>query len=97
VYVFVAGSAFSRPARMSMWNSETAASGESGLLVTARVTAPAARAAFAEATRSGEPPDWLTVMTSTSVRSGRAPYAVVVDIDVSPHGSPSLISRRYFA
>jgi hypothetical protein len=73
VYVLVAGSAFSGPARMSMWYSETPASGESGLLVTARVIAPASRAARVEATRSGEPPDWLTVTTRTSVRSGRAP------------------------
>src|SRR5690348_2173988 len=36
-------------------------------------------------------------MTRTSVRSGRAPYAVVVDIEVSPHGRPSWISSRYFA
>ena len=80
-----------------MWNSETAASGESGLLVTARVIAPASRAALVEATRSGEPPDWLTVMTRTSVRSGRAPYAVVVDMEVRPQGMPSRISSRYFA
>ncbi len=93
----VAGSAFSGPASTSMWNSETSASGEAALLVTARVTAPASRAALVEATRSGEPPDWLTVITRTSVRSGVAPYAVVVDIEVSPAGLPSRISIRYLA
>ncbi|ALC20945.1 hypothetical protein SPRI_2639 [Streptomyces pristinaespiralis] len=69
----MAGRAFSGPAMMSIENSETAASGESGLLVTARVTAPASRAAFVEATRSGEPPDWLMVITRTSASEGRAP------------------------
>ncbi len=93
----MAGSAFSGPASTSMWNSETSASGEPALLVTARVMAPASRAALVEATRSGEPPDWLTVITSTSVRSGWAPYAVVVDIEVRPAGLPSRISIRYLA
>jgi hypothetical protein len=80
-----------------MWNSLAAASGEAELFVTASVSAPASRAALVEATRSGEPPDWLTVMTRQSVRSGLAPYAVVVDIDVRPHALPSRISSRYFA
>ncbi len=63
VYVLVAGRACSGPARMSMWCPPTAAGGESALLVTASVIAPASRAALADATRSGEPPDWLTVTT----------------------------------
>ncbi|CAM5375229.1 hypothetical protein SMICM304S_03147 [Streptomyces microflavus] len=52
-----------------MWNSDTAASAESGLLVAASVTAPAG---LVEATRSGELPDWRTVITRTSRRSGLA-------------------------
>lgn len=56
-----------------MWNSETSASGDSGLLVTARVIAPAALAASVDPIRSGEPPDWLTVITRTSFRCGVAP------------------------
>ncbi len=73
MYVFVAGRARSGPARMSRWNSLTAASAEPALLVTARVIAPPSRAARVDATRSGEPPDWLTVTTRQSLRSGRAP------------------------
>ena len=43
--------------------------------------APQARARRAVSTRSGEPPDWLTATSSTSRRSGRAPYTVSVEGD----------------
>ena len=50
---------------------------ESGLLVTARVSAPDSRATRTTSVRSGEPPLWLTPTTSASERSGRAPKTVI--------------------
>jgi hypothetical protein len=73
------------------------ASGESGAFVTATVSAPASAAADVDSTRSGEPPDWLTVTHSTSRKSGFAPYVVSVDGEANPAGRPSVVSTRYFA
>ena len=65
--------------------------------MTASVSAPHSRAADSESTRSGDLPDWLTAMNSTSSSCGRARYTVKVDGDTKPAGSPSFVSTRYFA
>jgi hypothetical protein len=64
VYVFVAATARSSPARRSMQASATRASGESGVLVMAIVGAPMRRAASTTATTSGDAPDWLIPSTA---------------------------------
>ncbi|SKS81442.1 Uncharacterised protein [Mycobacteroides abscessus subsp. abscessus] len=73
MYDLVAATASSGPASTSMWCSAAVANGERAALVTATVKAPCWRATVSVWTRSGEPPDWLTPMTSTPERSGRAP------------------------
>ena len=72
MYVFVAGSASSGPARTSRDSSEAWFTGEPATLVTASVRPPRALAISVYATRSGEPPDCETVTQSTSRRSGSA-------------------------
>src|SRR5882762_6967134 len=97
VYVLVAATANSLPARTSIDSSAAAFSGESAVFVTATVSAPCFAAADVVSTRSGEPPDWLTAIHSTSVRSGWAPYNVVVDGETRPAGNCNRTSTKYFA
>ena len=91
----MAATARSGPACTAICASATSASGEPGWLVMAIVSAPAPRATSSDWTRSGDPPDWLIPSISTPPRSGRAPYAVMVEGETSPAGSCRTISARY--
>jgi hypothetical protein len=64
------------------------------LFVTARVSPPVSRATWSTPERSGDPPLWLTPITSVSVKSGRAPKSVIALGEALATGRPSRISVR---
>jgi hypothetical protein len=97
VYVFVAATDSSAPARRSSGCWAAVARGEAGSLVIAAVSAPWRRASSITATMSGDWPDWLMPITSAPATRGGVAYRLKSEGAASATGSRARAPSAYSA